>query len=91
MKIIINTCYGGFGFSDDAIDALRAKGIRVSPYCGEELRAHPDVVAIVESMGEKANGRHAQLKVVEIPDDIEYTIEEYDGIEWVAENHRTWE
>jgi len=29
-------------------------------------------------------------KVVEIPDDIEFVIEEYDGIEWVAEKHRVW-
>jgi len=30
------------------------------------------------------------LAIVEIPDDVEYTIEEYDGNEHVAEAHRTW-
>jgi len=44
----------------------------------------------VEELGEKANGQCADLKIVEIPDDVEYEIEEYDGVEWVAENHRTW-
>lgn len=53
-------------------------------------RSDPDLVAVVEELGEAANGRHAELKVVEIPDGIEYGIEEYDGIEWVAEKHRTW-
>ena len=27
---------------------------------------------------------------VSIPDDVEWQIEEYDGMEWVAEAHRTW-
>jgi hypothetical protein len=28
--------------------------------------------------------------VVEIPDGVEWEIAEYDGLEWVAEKHRTW-
>jgi hypothetical protein len=28
--------------------------------------------------------------VIEIPDDVEWEVEEYDGLEWVAEKHRTW-
>ena len=27
---------------------------------------------------------------VEIPDDVEWQIEEYDGSEWIAEKHRIW-
>lgn len=56
-----------------------------------EDRSDPDLVAVVEEMGIDANGEHAYLKVVEIPDDIEWTIHEYDGMEWVAEAHRTWD
>ena len=41
-------------------------------------------------LGELANGPNAELKVVEIPDGIDWTIEEYDGVEWIAEVHRTW-
>ena len=36
------------------------------------------------------NDGYSELKVVEIPDDVEYDIQEYDGNEWVAEKHRTW-
>jgi len=50
----------------------------------------PVLVQIVEEMGELANGRCAQLAVVEIPDGVEYEIKEYDGNEYVAEVHRTW-
>lgn len=44
----------------------------------------------VEKLKEKANGECASLFVVKIPCDVEYTIEEYDGKEWIAEQHRTW-
>ena len=37
-----------------------------------------------------ANGNHANLKIVEIPGDVKWHVEEYDGNEWVAEDHRTW-
>lgn len=55
-----------------------------------ENREHHLLVRVVEELGEKANGICATLKVIEIPDDVEYTIEEYDGNEHVAEVHRTW-
>ena len=55
-----------------------------------ENRSDPLVVQIVEELGEAANGRFSQLEVVTIPDGAEWTIEEYDGKEWVAESHRTW-
>lgn len=48
------------------------------------------LVEAVETLKEKANGSSAKLKVVEIPDDIEYHIDEYDGIESVHENHKSW-
>jgi hypothetical protein len=48
------------------------------------------LVQTVEELGKSAGGRFADLKIVEIPDDVEWEIEEYDGLEWVAERHRTW-
>lgn len=58
-------------------------------YC--EDRADPDLVAVVEELKDEANGLCAELKIVQIPSDVEWHIAEYDGLEWVAENHRTWE
>lgn len=54
-------------------------------------RDDPDLVAVVQELGNQADGRYAELKVVDIPDDVNWCIEEYDGAEWVAERHRTWE
>lgn len=48
------------------------------------------LIACVESLGELSWGRFAKLRVVEIPDGISYYIDEYDGMEKIAETHQTW-
>ena len=48
------------------------------------------LIQVVNELSKKANGRCAELKIIEIPDDIEYQIEEYDGNEHIAEKHKTW-
>jgi hypothetical protein len=57
-------------------------------------RADPILVRVVEEMGAGhrtgASGQYSNLVVVEIPDGTEYTIEEYDGQEHIAEVHQTW-
>jgi hypothetical protein len=62
----------------------------LSDYDFYSNRADEDLVAVVEEMGQAANGHAADLKVVEVPDDVEWYIDEYDGSEHVAEVHRTW-
>lgn len=53
-------------------------------------RTHPLLIQILEEMGETASGKYGSLKVVEIPDGIEWEIEENNGNEWVSEKHQTW-
>jgi hypothetical protein len=49
------------------------------------------LVQAVEELGEKANGCHAKLKVVEIPEDVTaWEIMEFDGVEEIHEIHRVW-
>jgi hypothetical protein len=56
-----------------------------------ENRNNPLLVQVVEELGtEVASGSCSELKVVEIPDDVQWIIEEYDGNEWVSEVHRRW-
>ena len=59
-------------------------------YYGDWSRTDPDVVAVVEELGEKADGSFSNLAVVNIPDGVRFTIEEYDGMETVEEVHRSW-
>jgi hypothetical protein len=53
-------------------------------------RDDPVLVDIVREMGEVADGDFASLRVVELPADVDWIVEEYDGREWIAERHRTW-
>ena len=53
-------------------------------------RAHPDLIAVIEEMGKAANGWASDIHIVEVPADVKWHIHEYDGMEYVAEDHRTW-
>jgi len=90
-QIVINACHGGFGLSELASVHYRAlAGIPLAEYRWDLQRDDLALVQTVLELGKAANGKYAELKVVEIPDDVDWTICEYHGREWVAEAHRTW-
>lgn len=53
-------------------------------------RNDPALVQTVEELGAEANGEHARLVVVNIPDGVEWEIDEYDGMETVQEARERW-
>ena len=58
---------------------------------GENIkRDDPRLIKAVEKLKDKANGMSAELKVVKIPDDVEWEIDQYDGLEKIDEKHRSW-
>ena len=88
MKIVINTCFGSFSLSKAAYVKLNM------PWDGHEYdfnddRANPQLIAVVEDLGDSAAGWCASLSIVEIPDNVEWQIEEHNGREWISEKHRT--
>jgi len=138
-KVVINTCYGGFGLSEEGVrEYAKRKGITLYKEKDEKFnltvywtcppekrvgilsqadwynatleerkksneaynkytlydrdipRDDPDLVAVVKELGKEASDIYSDLRVVEIPDDVSWNIEEYDGKEWVSEIHRTW-
>ena len=91
QQIVINACHGGFGLSDTAqLLYLELAGYNIPQYHWEIARDDPHLVQTVLRLGDAANAQYSRLKVVTIPDDVEWTICEYDGCEWIAEAHRTW-
>jgi hypothetical protein len=91
-KVVINDCYGGFGLSERAIlEYKQLACITDTDFYDRDIpRDDPYLVQIIQRLGMGANGPHSNLKIVEIPADVDWIISEYDGAEWVAEKHRTW-
>ena len=90
MKIVINSCYGGFGLSEEALKLYNERAETKIEWDWDIPRNDPILVQVVEELGKEANDMCAYLEVIEIPDDVNWYIEEYDGLEHIAEVHRTW-
>lgn len=71
-------------------DAYNAAYEAHTLYEGDIARDDPALVQAVEELGTAANGFCAELRVVEIPADVQWEIDEYDGNEHIAETHRSW-
>ena len=80
MKICINTCFGGFGLSEEALQML---GFETRyPWIS---RTDSRLIEVVNTLGEAANGYSARLAIVDIPDEAtDWEIEEYDGSEGIV-------
>ena len=101
MKIVINACFGGFSVSESVFKALGVEysgNGRLDNYFfnikssnDEAYRSCERLIMATEVAGEGASGRHANLKIVEIPDGIDWYIHEYNGMESVHEAHRYWD
>jgi hypothetical protein len=99
-KIVINTSFDDFCISQDALQEVdlaahwpagsRPDEPSLNRFCVRIRRDDRHLVQAVETLGAKANGHAAALKVVEIPQDVQWQIEKTDGQEHVSEAHRTW-
>jgi len=71
-------------YKDDLIYSLKSK-------YDNELRTNKDLIEVIESIGvEKSSASLAKLAIIEVPDGIEWEIDDYDGIETIREKHRSW-
>lgn len=58
---------------------------------GREIERHdPELIRVIEELGADANGACAEIRIIEVPDGVDYEIDDYDGNEHIAEKHRTW-
>lgn len=83
-KILINAQYGGF--------SLPRNILRKFGYTDSHLvqRDDENLIKYIEENEIKTNVT-CSLKIVQIPSNIDWKIEQNDGLEWVAEKHRIWE
>lgn len=88
VKIAINSCCGGFALSEGA------KELYAELSGGEEVnysnRCDPILIRVIEEFPGNSSAWFSDIKIIEIPGDVDWGIEDYDGNEWIAENHRTW-
>jgi len=116
-QVVINTCYGGFGLSNKAMEMyltrvgkvpfyrydrygtstyaskpfVNDKSIGEYYHTGDIGRDDPDLVFVVQSLGAaSASGYLSKLKIVEVPDDVEWKIHNHDGMESVSEKSNSW-
>lgn len=83
MKIVINTCYGGFHLSDEGLKYYEDLKIKANDY-NDFNRHNPALVKTIEDLGEKSYDNFiSRPEIVEIEDGLEYEIDDYDGLEMV--------
>lgn len=58
-------------------------------YGGDLDRTDATLIAIIEEMGDAANGSHANLVIHELPKGTQYLIDEYDGFESIQYRDNT--
>lgn len=55
-----------------------------------KYREDATLIEVVEKLGKEANTIISDLRVVEIPDDLDYMIDNYDGIETLHQRVQEW-
>ena len=96
MQVVINTSYSNFAISPDAISLIQKKiknpkaKSQINDYAFDNDRSNPLLVEAVQKLGAKANGLYTTLKIVEIPDDVEWRVDAINGKEVIREKHRMW-
>ncbi|MFZ5500738.1 MAG: hypothetical protein ACOY58_02340 [Candidatus Micrarchaeota archaeon] len=75
----------------EALTAMNARG-RIFDPARDIARDDPMLIRVIEELGEAANGQYATLKIVEIPADADWYVDErMGGVEAAREQHQTWE
>jgi hypothetical protein len=101
MKIVVNRCFGGFSVSEavykeigvewDGFGYLENEDLGITSDHYMDYRAAKALIDAIEKIGEgEAGGSMSELRVKEIPDNVDWEISNYDGMESIEEVHRSW-
>jgi hypothetical protein len=59
-------------------------------YLKDDIRTDKNLIEVIELLGVKSFGKHAKLKIIEIPGNVKWKIFDNDGIEVIYEIGRNW-
>lgn len=101
MKIVVNRCFGGFSVSEEVYNLLGFRwdgygflsngNFKIKSNNSMAYRADEKLIEAIELIGEEnSSGSFAKLEIVDIPEDVEWEIGDYDGQESIHEVHRSW-
>ena len=93
VGIVINTCYGGFGISEWALDQFKDRA-RADGYIPKLERTDELLIELIKTHGSKVNGPFSSLIIQYMPHDYFinncYRIDEYDGVETLILLHEKY-
>ena len=85
-QVVLNSCFGGFGLSKEAVQMLSDEyGLDIDSEYGyvdnedfgivdeehDAYRMDKRLISVVKKLGvKKASGKHAELRIVDVPDEV---------------------
>lgn len=48
------------------------------------------LIQVIEELKDEASGSFGDIKIIDIPESIEWEIDDYDGVETIRESHMSW-
>ncbi len=92
MKIVHNTCYGGFSLNDEGLKRYHEKTGKQRGDSEFLDRHDPALVEMIEEDAKKYSGRCSELRIYNLDDIFDgcYYIDDYDGMESVEVDYGKW-
>lgn len=90
-EIVIWVQYGGYTLPQEVLERLKMKEKEAMKLPRTDRRLVKVIKELLKENRLRDNYGELMLAVVEIPADVDWIIQDYDGYEWIAEKHRVWQ
>jgi hypothetical protein len=74
---------------NDALEEYKARTGKEFKMRDDDISFRTDKI-MIDILKNRVEEIESYIEVLEIPDDVDWIVCEYDGVEWIAEKHRTW-
>lgn len=87
IPYMINSCHGGYGFSNEAKELyVKYGGVVCEDICYTK-RTDPIMIKVVKELGAKANDRYSKISITHVYKEYDVSMREYDGYERVQPDY----